>query len=662
MNSSDASRESLRDNRLFELIVAHAHVSIALLRGPEFVFEVTNPAYTAIAPGMPMLGRRVSDVFPGAADFVLPRLQRVLESGEPFRVDDQPLTISRSVGAVPETAYFSFTYTRVMDGESAESHSILVMALETTARKNAELERELAATELQLQRRIFDTALSNTPDATYVLNRSGRFVYANRTLLGRMRKSLAEVVGRNFFELGYPAELAIRVHRQIDEVLEKQAPIHGETSLSDTTGEVRQYEYIFVPVFAESGEVDAVAGSTRDITERRQAEARERERQEQAREGARLESLGIMAGGIAHDFNNLLTGILGNASLLACTIGEADRELADQIVLAAERAADLTRQMLAFSGRGRFAIEIVDVNKLVQENLTLLRATLSRSINVNVGLVPEACFVEADRAQMQQVIMNLLINASEAIGNRPGNVSIETLVVNRAEARFSAQVQTDVPAGNYVLLEVRDDGDGMPPETVKRIFDPFFTTKFTGRGLGLAAVLGIIKGHRGDIEVVSRPGQGTTFRILLPASNRPVAAAGILFIEPASAGQTVLIVDDEEIVRNTATAALERQGYRILVAGNGAQAIEKLRADCSIALVILDLTMPVMTGEQAIPIIKEMRPDVPVILSSGFGEAEVLDRLSSGGITDFLQKPYNVAEVISKVNHHLQTTHTEPSA
>jgi PAS domain S-box-containing protein len=650
MTLSDDRREHLND-RLFGTIVEHAPACVALLRGPDFRFEVVNPAYAAIAPGVPMLGRTVAEVFPNAVGFVAPRLQHVLETGEPFQVEDQPLAINRSEGAVAEIGYFSFTYTRIMDGGTADTHSVLVLALETTARKKAEEERESATAELHLQRRIFDTALSNTPDATYVFDRNGRFIYANRTLLARLGKTLAEVAGKNFYELGYPLDLATRVHRQIGQLVETRLPVQGETPLPGPAGSTRQFEYIFVPVFAESGELEAVAGSTRDVTERKQAEARERERQEQQRESARLESLGVMAGGIAHDFNNLLTGILGNASLLAETAQPEDRPIAAEIVLAAERAADLTRQMLAFSGKGHFVIDVVGLNALVQENLTLLRASLSRSITVALDLDCDPCMVEVDRAQIQQVVMNLLINASEAIGDQPGEVAIRTRIIQRPDSRFSAYTQTAIPAGRYALLEIRDNGSGMAPETVKRIFDPFFTTKFTGRGLGLAAALGFVKRHCGDVEVFSQMGAGTTFRIFLPSSDRKGSALPRTeaAAAPGVAGQTVLVVDDEEMVRNTATAALERQGFRVLAAGNGAEALDILGSESGISLVILDLTMPVMTGEQTVPLIQAMRPDIPIILSSGFGETEISNRFASSGVADFLQKPYSATAIVSKV-------------
>jgi CheY-like chemotaxis protein len=252
--------------------------------------------------------------------------------------------------------------------------------------------------------------------------------------------------------------------------------------------------------------------------------------------------------------------------------------------------------------------------------------------------------------------MNLLINASEAAGELPCRVQVRTAVTGLQNARYSQHLHTLVPAGAYVLLEVRDQGAGMTAETLKRIFDPFFTTKFTGRGLGLAAVLGIMKGHRGDIEVESQPGRGTTFRILLPASERSVSPPLPDQSRPAmrTANQTVLVVDDEPIVRDFARSALELAGFGVVTANDGAEALKALQAGPDISIVVLDLTMPVMSGEQALPLIRSARPEVPVILSSGFSEAEVSRRFSAAGIAGVLQKPYKVSAIVGLVTMALQ--------
>ncbi len=516
-------------------------------------------------------------------------------------------------------------------------------------------ERKRAEEQLRQQWHTFDTALSNIEDFTYTFDLDGRFTYVNRSLLSLWQKPLEEARGKNFFELGYPPELAARLQRQIQEVIATRETLRDHTPFTGPTGETRHYEYIFVPVLAAGGGVEAVAGSTRDVTERRQAEENERELQAQLRDSARLESLGIMAGGIAHDFNNLLVGILGNASLLVEEAAEPDRAIAADIVLAAERAADLTSQMLAYSGKGHFFLEICDLNGLIRENLTLLRSSISRKVRVEMESCPEACFIEADRAQIQQLAMNLCINASEAAGDAPGEVAIRTAMADRPEASFSSRIQAAVPSGRYAVLEIRDKGMGMSAETLKRIFDPFFTTKFTGRGLGLAAVLGIVRGHHGDIEVESVPGRGSTFRIFLPS----VASTGAPCVKPreqfaGGAGQLVLVVDDEHIVRRTATLALEKKGFRVTAAADGSEALASLRANPDISLVLLDLTMPVMTGEEAIPLLKAARPGIPIILSSGFSQEELSRRFGSAGLAGFLQKPYSVEALASKVSRVLQ--------
>ena len=381
---------------------------------------------------------------------------------------------------------------------------------------------------LQQQWHTFDTVLSNTPDAVYIFDLAGRFKYANRTLLSRLQVSLDQIIGKDGSALGYPLKLVERIKGQIQDVSLNARVVRDDMPFTPPRQETRHYEYILVPVFDKDGKVEAVAGSTRDITERKLAEEQERKRQEQLRESAHLESLGIMAGGIAHDFNNLLTGILGNASLLAEDGPEQGKSLANDIVLAAERAAELTAQMLAYAGKGRFVTELVDLNTLIQENLILLRASLPQGVIVELELSREHCRVEGDRAQMQQIVMNLLMNAAEAYSDRHRRVVVRTEMVEWESPRESKRLKTMLRAGRYAVLEVLDFGSGMAPETLKKIFDPFFSTKFTGRGLGLAAVLGIIKGHLGDIEVETEEGRGTLFRISLPAAQPLEAALTIL--------------------------------------------------------------------------------------------------------------------------------------
>jgi PAS domain S-box-containing protein len=522
---------------------------------------------------------------------------------------------------------------------------------------------------LRRQWQTFDTVLSNTPDLLYTYDLEGRFTYANRSLISVSQRPLEGTVGKTVFEVGYPPELAGKIFGEIQQVARTGQPFRGQTSFRLPTGEIRHYEYIYVPVTAADGQVEAIAGSTRDVTDRFRAEEQERTREAQLRETARFESLGVMAGGIAHDFNNLLVGVLGNASLLEESVAPRERPFVREIMLAAERAAELTGQMLAYSGKGRFITEVIDIKKLIAENLALLRASLSRNVSVNFETAGEPCFTRGDRAQIHQVVLNLLINASEAIGDRPGSVSIRVIPIERSGDTVSPWFHSPVAAGRYAQIEVRDTGCGMSPEVLARIFDPFFTTKFTGRGLGLAATLGIVKGHKGDIEVESSVGQGTVFRVLLPSCERPAPppAKAAEFARKAPAEHTILVVDDEETVRKMATAALESRGFRVVTAADGAEALETLRVRGDISLVILDLTMPVMTGEEALPRIHAIDPRLPVVLSTGFGEVEVARRFPSSQVAGVLQKPYSIAALLARVSGALRpdvslTASSDPGA
>ncbi|WP_180540358.1 hybrid sensor histidine kinase/response regulator [Nevskia soli] len=514
---------------------------------------------------------------------------------------------------------------------------------------------------LRQQWRMFDTVLSNVADLLYIFDREGRFMYVNRAVVERSQRPLERTIGRTVLEVGYPPELGARLRRQIQHVLDTGQPVRDQTPWRAPDGEIRYFEYIYSPVKDADGRVEAVAGTTRDVTEQKLAEERELKRQAQLRDSARLESLGVLAGGIAHDFNNLLTGIMGNASLLAETGSENNDPgrvvLAREILSAAERAGELTRQMLAYSGKGSFMIESIDLNRLIRDNMAPLRASLSRNVTVALELDDNPCFIEADRNQIHQVVTNLVINAAEAAGELPGKVTIRSAIIERKHFQYSEYLHTSAPPGNYALLEVQDAGCGMSAETLKKIFDPFFTTKFTGRGLGLAAVLGIVRGHGGDIDVQSELGAGTTFRVFLPASKAAVqpGRSGKGDTDEHAENQTILVVDDELMVRRVGKAALERAGFRVVTAADGAEALEVLRGEPNIAAIILDLTMPVMTGEEALPLIRERHPRIPVLLSSGFNEAEISRRFSGSGISGVLPKPYTAATIVSMVRTSIRS-------
>ncbi|HWQ55635.1 MAG TPA: PAS domain-containing protein [Bryobacteraceae bacterium] len=395
-----------------------------------------------------------------------------------------------------------------------------------------------------------------------------------------------------------------------------------------------------------AGEPLYMTGGCLDVTERKRQE-------EDLRHTQKLESVGLLAGGIAHDFNNLLVGIMGNASLAAETLPllPGERQILDEVIRASERAADLTRQLLAYAGKGRFYLETVNLSDLLRETSSLVQASISKrvALELELGDVPP---VEADRVQMQQVLMNLIINAGEAVGeNQTGKVRVSTALRCIDDTYARSFAPQDIPAGDYVELEVADTGCGMDRDTLSRIFDPFFTTKFTGRGLGLAAVQGIVRGHRGALRVYSSPGDGTVFKLLFPvcaSAARPCAPE-----EPAvqlHGTGLMLVVDDELVVRQTAKAVLERYGYTVMVAEDGGAGVELFRhSPEDFSLVLLDLTMPVMGGEEALEQIRAIRPDVPVLLSSGFNQVEAVRQLNGMELAGFLQKPYSGTQLAQAV-------------
>jgi signal transduction histidine kinase/ActR/RegA family two-component response regulator len=398
----------------------------------------------------------------------------------------------------------------------------------------------------------------------------------------------------------------------------------------------------------------------RDL-EQRTVELGEARLEQRLQETQKLESLGLLAGGVAHDFNNLLVGILGNASLVLEDLGDRPDAQARvrQLVSAARRAAELTRQLLAYSGRGRFVITTVDLSALVRELTDLLRTSLPERASLQLQLGAVGPYIEGDATQIRQVVLNLITNAADALGDDGGTIRASVRVVEHdAESLGRAYGRSDLAAGRYVHLEVADTGRGMDEETRSRMFEPFFSTKDTGHGLGLAATLGIVRAHRGAVKVYSEPAQGTTVQVLLPEvegePSAPWAMASPLPPEPGRAA-TVLVVDDEEVVRSLARAVLERAGHAVLEAADGHRALRILAEDpARIDLVLLDLTMPGMSGTDCLRELRALRSDLPVLLSSGYNEQDTIARVAGRGLAGFLQKPYTASALISAVDQAIE--------
>ena len=400
-------------------------------------------------------------------------------------------------------------------------------------------------------------------------------------------------------------------------------------------------------VYGADGSLDIFEGLAIDITARKHAEAARLALERKLLEGQKLESLGLLAGGIAHDFNNLLSSIVGNTGLARLVLPAgcaADAQLR-AVEAASVRAAELCRQMLAYAGKGRFVIEPTDLTVLTEDLLPLLKISVAHQAVLNLNLARGLPAVMADATQLRQIVMNLVLNAADAIGGRGGEIVLTTGVVHADTAYLSGCVAgANLSRGDYVFLEVRDTGVGMPPEVIAKIFDPFFTTKFAGRGLGLAAVLGIVRGHNGALRVESTPGIGSTFRLLLPPVRQAAPAAKAA--ELATPGRwrhagNVLVVEDEEPVRLVMVELLKSFGFTPTAAEDGASGLAAFREHAAgFDLVVLDLLMPGMNGEQTLEALRVLDPNVRVLLNSGYSEGDILGRLGGGRNLAFLAKPF----------------------
>lgn len=418
-------------------------------------------------------------------------------------------------------------------------------------------------------------------------------------------------------------------------------------------GEVRHLLGSAMVVRDAHGVPARLVGTAIDITDQVAADEQRQRLEAQIQQAQKLESLGILAGGIAHDFNNLLVGILGNASLALLDVerSHSAHESLVEIERAAQRAADLTRQLLAYAGKGRFIVEPVDASAVVHEMSALLRTAISRSASIQLDLATDLPAIEVDATQFRQVVMNLITNASDALSESGGLISLRTGVRElNATALESYVPGTNAEPGRFVFVEVNDTGMGMDSVTLARIFDPFFSTKFTGRGLGLAATLGIMRSHSGAIRVYSEVGKGTSFSLLFPAKrSRPrltPTRADLVWSTDVEA----LVVDDDPSVRLVTSMLLERRGFRVTKAEDGAQAVELFRANpARFAIVLLDLTMPGMDGEATFRALREIRDDVHVLLMSGYNEQEVTRLFLGRGLAGFLQKPFRAEDLFEKV-------------
>ncbi len=470
-----------------------------------------------------------------------------------------------------------------------------------------------------------------------------RFVAVNRVFCRQVGLAEGEIIGKTDFDF-YPAHLAEKYRADDRLVLTEGKRLElEEQNLS--AGELRTVRVIKTPVKDDQGKIAGVLGIFWDVTEQRALEA-------QLRHAQKMEAVGQLAGGVAHDFNNLLTVILGNVSLVQAGLaaGDPHDELLSLTEKAALRAAELTSKLLGFSRRTTLRLESTNLTGAFEETMALLRRTFDPRIHLITHLSPEPWQVQADLGQINQALMNLCLNARDAMPEG-GRLSLE--MENVTLTSEAARLHLDARAGDFVRLRIRDTGEGISPEVLPHIFEPFFTTKGPGRGtgLGLAMVFGIVKQHQGWIECASQRGEGTCFDICLPryAAQPEFSPAPPTFAAPRPGSETILLIDDEAMIRNLGRTTLERYGYHVLLAEDGVEALEIYRSHQDrINLVVLDLTMPRMSGHDVVQKLHELNPDIRVILASGYSAEHVIDP-ESDRIIGFIGKPFRPDDLARQV-------------
>lgn len=503
----------------------------------------------------------------------------------------------------------------------------------------------------ELYRRLFELM----PGSVLLMDARGFVLDVNPAFCRQIGFSRVELVGGHVSRFSQDSIEAIE--RNITRLMAGEVLEHQVTNVQKD-GSVRHYELRETAITLPDGSRGILALAD-DVTERLRVQQEKLEMERQLLHADKLKSLGVLAGGIAHDFNNLLAAVTGNIELAMLDLGASSpiQSSLKEAAAAAQRAVDLTRQMLAYSGRGRFIVSDVDLSDLVGEMAELLNASISKKASLRLNLASELPFIEADGPQLQQVVMNLVTNASDALGERPGVITITTCV-RECDAEILAESRTPHPLtpGRYVVLEVRDTGCGMDEPVQRQLFDPFFTTKFTGRGLGMSAVLGVVRGHNGGIMVFSEPGRGSVISVLFPARQYKSAPAAKP-LSPLTAIQTplaptltgtVLVVDDEAPLRMLVEQILKRMGLRVLTAVDGEEAVACFRAHADeITFVILDLTMPKMDGMKALAELRRLQPHVKAVLTSGYDVESLNPRYAQEGFAAFIRKPFQVEALIS---------------
>jgi PAS domain S-box-containing protein len=514
-------------------------------------------------------------------------------------------------------------------------------------------DRKLTEKALRDSEEKYRHTIENAPIGIYRRELDGKFHFVNKNILQQFECKTEEEFYANYSHIS-GCHAYSEKNEDFEALLVKNGKVLGyDVQVPLISGTLKIFS-----IYAFLDETNSlVNGFVLDVTEQKHLQNEQQQLEKQLLHAQKLESLGVLAGGIAHDFNNILMSIIGNADLALMRVNPESPGVDNlhNIENAAARAADLAKQMLAYSGRGKFVVEHLDLNHLLEDMLHMLQVSISKKAVLRLNLHQNLPSIEADATQMRQIIMNLVINASESIDDKSGVIAITTGCMD-CDKNYLKDIwlNENITAGLYIYLEIADSGCGMTKETMAKLFDPFFTTKFQGRGLGMAAVLGIVRGHKGAIKVYSELNKGTSFKILLPASNRPNQIFnGESHKEHWQGDGTVLLVDDEETVRGIGKEMLQQLGFTTITANDGREAIDIFKTTPEISLVILDLTMPHIDGEQCFRELRRINPDVKVIMSSGYNEQEVTQKFVGKGLAGFIQKPYKLStlkETIRKIS------------
>ena len=651
----ERARRELRESRRFlESILSNVPGMVFRCHNsPDWRMDFVSPGARDLTGYIP--GELVENEVIAFGDLILPNdRQRVWESVQAaVRSEEKSYSLSYRIRHRNGSVRHVWEHGSIIPGGFEDECSIEgIISDVTEIRRTTE---RYAASQSRLE-----AIIKSMHDILFVFDRRGRFIHYYAPEDSQLLMSPSEFLGRHYSEV-LPADLAEKMDAAF-RISRGGQVTDFEYSLDLGEG-TRHYMARLSPL-VEEGEFAGVISVSRDITSIVEAERQRMKIQEELQRAQKLESMGIMAGGVAHDFNNLLEGIIGQVDLALAEEEDGSRlgsRLA-RIRNAASRASELSDKMLAYSGKGGKSLQNVDLKGLLKSIERFLKSAISSDSELVMDLCDDPAWVVGDASQLQQVVLNLVMNASEALEGRGGRITISLGRMDMDRSELAATyVNDDLCTGSYVRMTVSDNGCGMDEQTVSRAFDPFFTTKFTGRGLGLASVLGIVRGHGGAVSLDSTPQEGSTVAILLPEasedalslyshagfSSGEVSVSSAFAASMAEASDRILVVDDERIILDTASELLSHMGYGVETASSGEAAVDLLRSDESetIGLVLLDVTMPGMDGLQTLRLMRDIRPDIQVVVSSGYAKEEIMPRFMEIGVSGFLHKPYSLKKL-----------------